>query len=80
MDEHHRMSKKRMNSCFKQIPSRDITAEETFYNQMDKMSHPVYVSSTSFSKHLSVTSVAVYKEHSHLEIWTEKSLNFSHQG
>ena len=38
------MSKKRMNSCLKEIPARNITAEETFNNQMDKMNHPVDIS------------------------------------
>ena len=30
-----------MNSCLKEIPARNITAEETFNNQMDKMNHPM---------------------------------------
>lgn len=33
-----------MNSCFKEIPARNITAEETFNNQMDKMNHPMDIS------------------------------------
>ena len=55
------MSKKRVNSCFKEIPCRNITAEETFNNQMDKMNHPIDVSKSLEESMATYSSILAWR-------------------